>query len=153
MSGSLVYWQITLINLQRNHYYWSLMGSESHLLRLYIGVFQPSVVFDQNISVKEGENQFENKICRGIFCRPLQWNEFLSVVSCSIFLPLNKIQLIFLKFLSFVFLSSIFTSGRVDVDQRAEKERQWRRRELPRQFTNAANARALVPKMAKTNQI
>ena len=65
----------------------------------------------------------------------------------------KKIQLVFLHFLSFVSLSSIFTFGRFDVDQRAEKERQWRRTELPRQFTNAANARALVPKMAKTNQI
>ena len=70
-----------------------------------------------------------------------------------IFFTFKKIQLIFLHFLSFVSLSSIFTSVRVDVDQRAEKERQWRRKELPRQFTNAANARALVPKMAKTNQI
>ena len=140
------------------------MGNESHLLRLHLGVFQPSsVVSDQFIYVKVGGNRFENKICRVIFCRPpsiftfkKSFNLFSLIFSSLfrvLFFTVKKIQLIFLHFLSFVSLSSIFTFGRVDVDQRAEKERQWRRKELPRQFTNAANARALVPKMAKTNQI
>ena len=128
------------------------MGSESHLLRLYLGVFQPSVVFDQYISVKEGGNQFEKNLPGHILQAPSIKMNF-SPLFRVLFFTVKKIQLIFQNFLSFVSLSSIFTFGRVDVDQRAEKERQWRRKELPRQFTNAANARALVPKMAKTNQI
>ena len=74
------------------------MGSESHLLRLYLGVFQPSVVFDQYISVKEGGNQFENKICRVIFCIKMNFSPLFRVL----FFTVKKIQLIFLHFLSFV---------------------------------------------------
>ena len=89
------------------------MGNESHLLRLYLGVFQPSsVVSDQFISVKEGGNRFENKICRVIFCRPpsiftfkKNFNLFSLIFSSLfrvLFFTVKKIQLIFLHFLSFV---------------------------------------------------